>query len=273
MSRTLCAVLVMAVLASACSSGTEPAPTTTTTAAAPAAPTVGEQLVARLSAERWDADCISLLDEALAVAQTVVDTADPLTHEQFAHQSETIIRDFDPLQADLAARFDELGCSQFWWDITLVDRSETLTSSSIAGFITRFSFLEASVSNIAQEYGPAVGLMVKPETPPVLPDEPERPTFSSCDDVFDALLTFQIYQVDLADHLATLPAAPPEGYDEFAAEYTAATQSFADENSCDPVAAAQHIIANEQLLDPNNVYGSFAKYVALGAALRQADFA
>ena len=235
--------LLLALVVSACG-GTA---TTTTSQVVDAAdpPSLEEQLVERLSEERWDADCLSLLDEAIGLAQGVVDEANPLTTEELAGQSATITADFDPLQADLAERFNQLECSQFWWDVTLVERSEDLTSTSVAGFITKFGFLETSVANIAREYGPAVGLMVD-VTPEPLPDRPPTPQPGSCDDVFDALLAFQVYQVDLADHLVSLPATPPDDYEAFAAGYAAATAGFADENGCDTIEAAEHIIANEQ---------------------------
>lgn len=268
MIRRLTLVLALALLAVACVS--ESAPTTTIRSLEEPA-SIEDQLVARLSQERWDADCISLLDEALRLAQDVIDSADPLTPDELAEQSDTLTADFDPLQADLAARFNELGCSQFWWDVTLVERSEDLTTTSVAGFVTKFGFLEASITNIAQEYGPAVGLMVEALAGP-LPAQPVPPELTSCENVFEALLRFQSYQVDLADHLATLPATPPPGYEQFAAGYAAATQDFADTNGCDAVEAAEYIISNEAELDPDNVYGSFAKYLAFATLLRQAEF-
>lgn len=268
-TRALPSLLAASLLIVACSG--EPATTTTGIDASPAEAGLEAQLMERVNSERWDANCLALLDEAIDLAQGVIDLADPLTPEEVAAQADALTADFDPQQADLAARFSELECSQFWWDVTLLERSEDLRSTSVAGFVTKFGFLETSIVNVAEEYGPAVGLVLDAPPGPA-PLQPEPPNLGSCQDVFEALLEFQAYQVDLADHLATLPATPPPGYAEFATEYSAATQQYADANGCEAVGAAEYIILNEQRLDPDNVYGSFAKYFAFAALLRQAEF-
>jgi len=229
---------------------------TAMTTLAAASPTIA------LPGEPWDAECQQVFDDALAVVEAMVRFAEDLSIDDAiagpAFPGELVVR-----SNDVNERFRGLGCSQFYWDIRMIERIDTVPAVSGAAFVIKARAAEAPAFHITWEYREAVDDVVQPNTQPrPLPplDFPE--IYDSCEEVNEGLLQLLSVTIAAEEYRSGYledPQVPGLDPDRVGEEFAAIESSFAL-LECDPVERARFLIEHHADLTVQGFYTSLAKY-------------